>query len=123
MHLIHAATLTVFLSPDASVSWVCGAVWKSQCLQGSWDSTWEHVNTTVKELVPIVIAAAVWWHQRSGRHVLCYCDNIAGFQAVQKGSVKEPIFMHLLRCLTIFTSFFHFFKVFQNLPGNVMNPA
>ena len=53
----------------------------------------------VKELVPIVLAAALWGSAWSGQHVLCKCDNMAVVCAVSKGSAKEPSgrVMQLLR--------------------------
>ena len=80
-----------------------GALWQSQWIQGSWDSSWQDVNIMIKELIPIVLAAATWGPSWSNHHVLCQCDNMAVVQAIRIGSSKEPsgIVMHLLRCLIL----------------------
>jgi len=64
---------------DASGSWGCGAVWDREWLQVEWRQ-WPSVEAAtiaVKELLPIVLAAAVLGRQWRGRMVLCHCDNQA----------------------------------------------
>ena len=62
---------------DASGSWGCGALWDGQWLQVAW-SEWPSfgsANISVKELLPIVVAAATWGRHWRGRVVVCHCDN------------------------------------------------
>ena len=79
----------------------------------------------IKELIPIVLAAAIWGPSWSNHHVLCQCDNMAVVQAIRKGSSKEPsgIVMHLLRCLTFFTAIFQFTLTADHLSGIENGPA
>ena len=68
----------VVLTSDASGSWGCCAY----LISGEWfqlelPSSWAGVHITIKELLPIVIGAAVWGRQWKGRSVLCLCDNAA----------------------------------------------
>ena len=58
----------VHVVSDASGSFGCGAILLHlQWLQVEWPSSWSNVDISVKELVPIVVAAAVWgrlWHRK-----------------------------------------------------------
>jgi uncharacterized membrane protein len=38
---------------------------------------WEDIEISAKELVPVVIAAAVWGKQWSGKHIRFHSDNMA----------------------------------------------
>ena len=57
-----------------------------------------------KELVPIVLTCAVW--RLAYLIVLFQCDNTAVVTAVQKGTAKDELVMHLLRCLRFFTAYY-----------------
>ena len=67
------------LYSDASGSFGCGAyspdllTW----FQLSWPQSWSAASISAKELVPIVVAAAIWGPHWSGSHVLFHCDNEA----------------------------------------------
>ena len=52
-----------------------------------------------KELVPIVLACAVWGRQWSGGAVTIHCDTTAAVSVVNSGYSRVPELMHLLRCL------------------------
>ena len=95
---------------DASGSFGCGACWGTLWLQGQWPPEWASINIMVKELVPVVLACALWGSQWAGRHVLFHIDNLSVIQVLQKGASKEPsgVIMHLLRCLSFLTAYFHF---------------
>ena len=62
------------------------------------------MSIMIKELVPVVCAAAVWGPSWAGLHVLCYSDNMSVVHALNKGSSREPsgVAMHLLRTLIFF---------------------
>ena len=63
---------------DASGSYGCGvfSVPMGWC-QLRWPASWSSVNNTEKELLPIVIAGALWGHWWRGRHICFHCDNRA----------------------------------------------
>ena len=86
---------------DASGSWGCGATFAQKWFQLSWlgCGTTQDWGITAKELLPIVLAAAVWGQEWTGRAVLSRCDNQAVVAVVNSGSCKEPVAMHLRRCL------------------------
>ena len=59
-----------------------------------------------KELVPIVMGCAVWGPQFAGHTTLFQCDNLGLVVAINKGSSKDKIVMHLLRSLWFFVATF-----------------
>ena len=93
VHKTPSATLT----SDASGRWGCG-------FQFRWPPAWEAIHITVKELLPIVVACAVWGHQWRGCTILCRCDNAAVVAILKSGSSKDRVAMHLMRCLFFFTA-------------------
>ncbi len=62
----------------------------------------------IKELVPIVIACAVWGGQWRNKLVLARSDNMAVVQVITSLSSKEPTIMHLLRALFFYMALFKF---------------
>ena len=52
-----------------------------------------------KELVPIVIACAVWARYRWGHTITVHCDNMGAVTVVNSGYSRESPIMHWLRCL------------------------
>lgn len=51
---------TTCITSDASGSWGCGATYANLWFQVEWPAEWSSVSITPKELVPIVIATALW---------------------------------------------------------------
>ena len=56
-------------------------------------------SIAVKELLPIIVAAALWGSMWTGSLVQCHCDNEAVVFAIQGGYCREPGMAHMLRCL------------------------
>ena len=52
-----------------------------------------------KELLPILIACAVWGHRWMKSQVQCLCDNEAVVAVLRSRMSKHPHLMHLLWCL------------------------
>ena len=61
---------------------------------------------TIKELSPIVIAAAVWESDWRGKTVRVQCDNEAVVSIINQGSSRDEEAMHLLRCLAFISAKF-----------------
>ena len=61
---------------DASGVWGCGSAW-FQLSETKWLHTSTSWDISAKELLPIVLASAVWDHLWSGAVVQCHCDNQA----------------------------------------------
>lgn len=106
------------ITSDASGSWGCGAFISSGAwFQFCWPPSWGPIHITMKELLPIVVACAVWGHQWKGKTVLCRCDNAAVVAIIKSGSSKNQVAMHLMRCLFFFSAFHQLLLVPQHVPG------
>ena len=117
MRAINRESPEITLTSDASGSWECGAFWHDQWFHFNWHPAWESMDITVKELLPIVVGAAVWGSHWAHRTVLCLCDNAAVVAIINTGRSKNEPAMHLLRCL-LFIAAHHEFDIFaRHLPG------
>ena len=94
------------ITTDASGSWGCRAVLETQWVQLAWSTEWKRMDIMAKELVPIVLSCAVWGPLILDKKLVFRCDNNSLVGAINKGSSKEPMVMHLLRCLWLFSAFF-----------------
>ena len=70
-----------------------------------------------KELVPIVIAAAIWGSQWKGQGVCFHSDNMAVVAVIKKNSSHDPSLMHLLRCLCFFAAYYQFHCSAEHIAG------
>ena len=86
---------------DASGSWGCGALWDTQWCQVAWTEWPDFAQASIaaKELLPIIVATAVWGGGWMGGTVLCHCDNQAVVAAIRGGYCQDPTMAHMLRCL------------------------
>ena len=64
--------------------------WEKLAAAGEW-------SIMPKEMLPIVVAAAVWGPQWRGLAVRTKCDNTAVVATMKTGSCKEAHIMHLRR--------------------------
>lgn len=97
---------TVTVTSDASGVWGCGTYSSAgHWFQFQWPDVWASVHITGKELLPIVVACAVWGHQWNDRTIRCLCDNAAVVAILRSGSSKHGLVMHLLCCLFFFTTY------------------
>ena len=111
------------LTPDASGGWGCGAFTSGgDWFQLQWPDSWVSVHITVKELVPIVLAAAVWGPLWRGT-VRCQCDNAAVVAIVRSGTSRHPLVMHLMRCLSFFVAYYQLYLDPVHLPGKYNEEA
>ena len=95
------------ITTDASGSWGCGAQFRDHWFQYAWPAEWATVGIMAKELVPIVLGCAVWGPLLVKKDAKLKCDNLGLVDAINKGSSKDDMVMHLLRCLWFFTAFFN----------------
>ena len=100
----YAATPDAYIYSDALGPWGYGAWCQCPCqwFQGSWPPAWATKNITIKELLPIVLVAALWGPQWQCQSIRIHCDNIAIVHAITAGKSTEPAVMHLLRGLHLF---------------------
>ena len=75
---------------DASGSYGCGA-FVASCgwFKVQWPASWLDVAIAQKELVPVVMAAAVWGHQWQGCHVCFHSDNMAVVSVLVNRAAKD----------------------------------
>ena len=64
------------------------------------------VSIMAKELVPILLSCIVWGPILAKHRALFQCDNLSLVAAIHKGSPKDKVVMHLLRCLWFFITYF-----------------
>ncbi len=108
----------VVLTTDASGAWGCGAYTSTGLwFQLKFPDSWSEIHITVKELLPIVMAVAVWGRLWKGATVSCRCDNMAVVAIVNSGRSKMDRAMHLMRCLSFFLARWDVTLVCQHIPG------
>ena len=74
-----------------------------------WDGATAAYPITVKELLPILIAAATWGRIWSGHRVLCLCNNQAVIACLKSRARGHKALMHLLRNLINIEAHFSFY--------------
>ena len=106
------------LFTDASGSWGCGGWCLPFWFQFSWTDSVSLPSIALKELLPIVVAAAIWGHSWSGSLVMCHSDNTAAVAQVNKLHASDQQASHLLRCLALFQAHWDFRIRAIHVPGN-----
>ena len=101
------------IQTDASGHWGCGAHFDSLWLQHAWSLEWTDISIMAKELVPIIFSCVVWGPLLTRRHVEFYCDNLSLVEAINKGSSKDLMVMHLLRCLWFYLTLLSTSRTFR----------
>lgn len=114
---------TLHVYSDAAGSWGCGAIVHSQgWFQVRWPEAWSLIDIAVKEMVPVVIAAALWGRYWQGKHICFHSDNEAVVATLRSGTAKVPLLMHLLRCFAFYRAYFRFHFSVEHIPG-ILNTA
>ena len=109
---------------DASGGWGCGAWWGPEWFQVAW-SEWPVFagnSIAAKELLPIIVAVAIWGPRWVGSSVLCHCDNENVVAVIRGGYCKDPSLAHMLRCLFFLEAKFDVVLTAVHVPG-VQNGA
>ena len=91
MHAGNSGTPVATVTSDASGSWGCGAYSGSSWFMLKWVGSISESHITVKELVPVVISAAIWGHTWQGKSEQIHCDNMAVVSIVNQGTSKREI--------------------------------
>ena len=117
------SSTSVEILSDASGTFGCGAYadlhgW----FQLRWPEDWHSVHITAKELVPVVIAGAIWGQHWSHRRVCFKSDNMGVVDLLRSRSSADKLLMHLLRCLIFYSAFYRFQFIAEHIPG-VLNTA
>ena len=116
--------ITATSTSDASGSWGCGAIASNHhWFQLKWPSTWSNSNIASKEMVPVVISAAIWgihWH---GQHILFRCDNESVVSVINTRNAKDRQLVHLSCCLFFFAAAHHFTFCAEHIAGKANGAA
>ena len=119
--IIFPSHFTLF--SDASGTFGCWAFTSTYSwLQVCWPDNWQSVHITVKELIPIVVAAALWGSHWSCTWICFRCDNMAVVELLKRHTSQDHVLMHLLHCLAIYAAYFRFQYHATHVPG-VQNTA
>ena len=107
---------------DASGSWGCGATSGMQWFQLQWPPQLQGRSTplssiAVKEMIPVVISAAIWGLEWTGKHVLFRCDNSSVVSILTHWSAKDTHLAHLSRCLFFFAAHYNFTFTAEHIAG------
>ena len=86
-------------------------------LQGLWSHRAPQAHITVQELIPIVIAAALWGRRWSGQTVQVWCDNEAAVSIINTGTSMDLEALHLMRCLAFISAKFQFYLFATHVQG------
>lgn len=110
---------SIHIYSDASGSFGCGAydADRNEWFQLQWPPTWESIGIAAKELVPIVLAAAVWGPDWAGKRVCFHSDNEAVVTFIQRHQAKHSLLAQLLRCLYFYAAVFHFDFLASHIAG------
>ena len=105
---------------DASGSFGCGAFNPTTgWLKLQWPALWSSIDIAAKEMVPIVVAAALWGRLWEGCHICLHSDNMAVVAVLNKRTAKDPLLLHFLRCLYFYAAFYRFHYSAAHIPSLV----
>ncbi len=76
----------------------CGGQWGDEWFQFEWPREWAEKSIALKELVPVVMACAMWGRQWGQRWVRIRTDNRSVVDVMHSYSSQDSDIMHLLRC-------------------------
>ncbi len=104
---------------DASGGWGCGARWECKWFQVQWSDWPFFANSSIaaKELLPIIVAVAIWGHHWGGSVVMCHCDNEGVVATIKGGYCRDPTLAHMLRCLFYLEAKFDLWLTARHVPG------
>ena len=111
------ARAQITLTSDASGSWGCGAFYEARWFQFQWSDLLRPQNIAAMELLPILLASAMWGSNWQAHHILCQCDNQAVVAVLNKGSAKDLMLAHILRCISFYAAHYGFSFSAIHVPG------
>ena len=110
--------ISVEVVSDASGSWGCGAYWYAHWFQLQWSTRAHPLSIAVKELLPVVVAAATWGPLWAATSRVCFhCDNQSVVHDIQSRASRHPHMVHLLRCLAFLEARYQLEFSCVHIPG------
>ena len=92
---------------DASGSWGCGACWEEKWIQCPWNGIWNNKSIAAKELLPILLAIAMWGPFWQGNQILVRSDNMSVVNVIAANTSKDKTIMNLLQGLHFICAFYN----------------
>ena len=75
-----------------------------------------------KELVPVVLASALWGPLWTRQRISFRSDNMAVVELLKSCTSHDPLLMHMLRCLVFYSAYYRFQITAEHIPG-ILNTA
>ena len=112
------------LYTDASGTIGYGGYFNGKLFQGRWLphmplSRVTGLSIEWQELLPIVVACAIWYPHFSGKRIQFWCDNESVVAIINSGHSKAPRIMDLLRFLVLLSMKDNFYGRARHVPGIV----
>ena len=119
LYTIQASNPHEHVWSDASGSWGAAAFYEKQWFQIKWSEfpEFQDVSIAAKELLPILVAAAIWGSRWQKKTICFHCDNAAVVAVIKGGYCKDRYMAHMLRCLFFLEAKFQFSCVSVHVPG------
>ena len=127
MFFHYSPTPAIHIYTDASGSFGCGGVAllpiSPAWFNLQWPDSWSDVDISIKELVPVVIAAAIWGRHWFRLHIRFHSDNMAVVSTLDRRSAGQPLAIHLLRCFYFYSALYQFEYSIEHVPGELNTVA
>ena len=114
-----------YVTTDASGQVGCGGLWHNKWFQIRWTPEYRITKNLplqdsimLRELLPVVIAAAVWGPEWKNSVVVFQCDNEGAVSAINSGYSRVQGILHLLRCLFFIRAHYGIHIRAVHIPGN-----
>ena len=122
--LFPPAEPSIHVFSDASGGFGCGAFSVSAgWFQLQWPPAWQDYSIAVKEMLPVVAAAANWGYLWAGAHVSFHVDNMAVVAVLQRQAPRDRDLAHLLRCLCFYAAHYQFCFSPSHIAGHLNTAA
>ena len=108
--------LTLILHQMPQALGAAGHIGRANGCNGSGIKS-HRTSQSIKELIPIIFAAALWGKDWKGWCVLCRCNNQAVVAVINARSSLNKDIMHLLRVLFFIEAHFDFMTKATHIPG------
>ena len=118
MHQSRRNSPSISLTSDASGSWGCGTFYQEKWFQYKWNHATQDYHITFKELLPIVISAALWGPHWANQTIQCHCDNESVVHIINTGTSKDQAVMGLMRCLHFIAARFNMLLSATHIAGS-----
>ena len=107
----------IIVQSDASGNWGAGAIWPPFWFSFEWPRQLSSSSIQVKELLPVVAAAALYGKYWMGKLVVFSVDNQAVVSIINSNHSREAHLMHLVRLLVFYACHYNFWFRAEHIPG------